>query len=130
MGLMGPRNAQVALLASATKTATNATAKLRNRHVRGVLLLLNVSAASGTGGLTVRIRAYETISGNTINLLADTAAITATGTYGFLLHPNAGAAADGIRVSRAFLLSQDWDVQISHGDASNYTYSLSAELLP
>jgi len=110
------------LLASAARTATTSSPTLRNRWHRGVQLVLNVTAASGTGGLTLHIQQVDRDSGNTIDLAVDSATITATGTYGFQMAPTANAAT-------ALYLPTDWCVKVVHGDGSSYTYSLGATLL-
>jgi hypothetical protein len=121
--------AELTLLASAARTADpTVTAETDNQHP-GVLLILDVSAASGTGGLTVSVRGYDPISDNTFDLLVDQNAILATGTYAFLLALGAARGANGLRVSEGFVLPRKWDVTVVHGDGSSYTYSLSATML-
>lgn len=121
--------AALTLLASAARTSTTATTAETANQYTGVLLILDVSAASGTGGLTVTVRGYDPISDNTFNLLVDTLAITATGTYGFVVAIGASAPADGIRGSASYTLPPKWDVSIAHGDGSSYTYSLAAVVI-
>lgn len=118
------------ILESALRTATQTVAGFKPIGKRGLQLILRVSAASGTGGLTVKIRATDLISGEAVELLADAAPIIATGTFAFVLHPDRGAAAHGVRIAVAGQIPRDWDVQVVHGDASSYTYSVSGELLP
>lgn len=121
--------ATLTLLSSAARTSTTtATAQTANQFP-GVLLILDVSTASGTGGLTLTIRGYDPISDNTFDLLVDSTAITATGTFAFLIQTGSGAAAEGVRVSEQFTLPAKWDVSIAHGDGSSYTYSLAAILI-
>jgi hypothetical protein len=122
------RNYRVRLLASAVRAATTATTKQVNRRHTSVLLTLSVTVASGTGGLTLSIRGYDPVSGNTITLLQDGAPILATGTYGFALGPWGFHTDDGLRAAEGCALPLDWDVSIAHGDGSDYTYSLAATL--
>ncbi len=122
-------NYEITPLQSATRTATTSSPTLVNRRHTGVLAILNVSAASGTGGLTTKIQGKDPVSGNWIDLLADGAAILAAGTYGFELNPSAGAASGGVRAAVARHLPQEWRVTVAHGDGSNYTYSVSATLM-
>lgn len=119
--------AQRGLLPSATRSASTASSQMQDRNSNTARLYLNVTAASGTGGLTLQLRGYDKESGNAAVIFADGSAITATGLYVFELGP-AVAAADSHRraVLNAFL-PVVWDVNINHGDGSNYTYSLSAE---
>ena len=110
------------LLPSAARTATATSPVLRNRRHRGVQLVLVVTAASGTGGLTIHIQQVDRDSGNAIDLAVDGNTITATGTFGFQMAPGASA-------STPLFLPTDWQVQVVHGDGSSYTYSLNATLL-
>jgi hypothetical protein len=117
---------ELTLLGSAARTADpTVTAETNNQHP-GVLLVLDVSAASGTGGLSLSVRGYDPISDNTFDVLADPEAILATGTYAFLVAPAASRGANGLRVTEAGYLPRKWDVAIVHGDGSSYTYSLAA----
>ena len=117
-------------LALATRIATTASPQMRNRWHDGVLVALAVIAASGTGGLTLHVRGYDSSSGSSYDLLADTAPITTAGEYVFLLKTAAGAASNGVRVVASRPLPKLWDIQVVHGDGSNYTYSVTATLLP
>jgi len=110
------------LLPSAARTATTASPVLRNRRHRGIQVVLVVTAASGTGGLTIHIQQVDRDSGNAIDLAVDAAVITATGTYGFQMAPGAGSATP-------LYLPTDFQVEVAHGDGSSYTYSLSCTLL-
>lgn len=117
------------LLASAARTATTSSPALRNRYHRGIHLVLDVTAASGTGGLTLKVQQVDRDTGKTVDLLVDGSAITATGTYGFQMALSEGAAGNGIRAAASRALPTDWQVTVTHGDTSSYTYSLSATLL-
>ncbi len=121
-------NYRVILLASAARTAAATPVKQINRRHASVLVTLSVTAASGTGGLTLSIRGYDPVSGNTISLLTDAAAITATGTYAFLLGPWGMTTPDALRAAEGCNLPRDWDVNVAHGDGSSYTYSVAATL--
>lgn len=120
--------AQRVLLESAARTATTVTQQQQDAAMRSVRLYLNVTAASGTGGLTLAIRGRDKASSDAAAIAKDTTAITATGLYVFELAPGIAAADSQRRLALAALLPVVWDVQIAHGDGSNYTYSLSAEL--
>jgi hypothetical protein len=87
---------------------------------------LNVTAASGTGGLTVRIQAQDPVSGNWVSVNAAPTAVTATGTYFYQVYPGASA---GATQTTSSVLSHTWRIQINVGDSSSYTYSLGASLI-
>jgi|HubBroStandDraft_4_1064222.scaffolds.fasta_scaffold03234_4 hypothetical protein len=117
------------LLASAARTATATSIALRNRWHKGLHVVLVVTAASGSGGLTVHIQQVDRDSGNTVDLLVAGAAVTAIGTYAYQLAPGEGAAASGILVAVGRQLPTDWQVSVVAGDASSYTYQLNGLLL-
>lgn len=125
-----------ALLPMLARTAAAACQKFADPEQQAIRVYLNVTAASGTGGLTVQVRGYDPISmrlGNTpvaANLNTGGAAITATGLYLFDLGLSVGAVSAGIHDSAARFLPYNWDVNVAVGDASSYTYSLSCEVFP
>lgn len=122
-------NTEGTLLADAARTANTSSATQTNRNGRGVIATLRVNAASGTGGLTLKIIGQEPIGGFSYVCLTASAAITATGTYAYELYPgsstagSAGAALVNTRV--AGILPRTWFAQVVHGDASSYTYNVS-----
>jgi hypothetical protein len=117
------------LLASAARTATATSVALRNRWHKGLHVTLVVTAASGTGGLTLHIQQVDRATGNTIDLLVDGAAIIATGTYAFQLAPGQGVLSAGVRIAISRQLPTDWQVSVVAGDGSSYTYQLNGLLL-
>src|SRR5579871_3766078 len=77
-------NQDMTLLASAARTATTNSAPQTNQNARGVLVYLNVTAASGTGGLRLAVQAQDPVSGNYININLLPTAVTATGLTAYL----------------------------------------------
>ena len=138
---MKNRNQRV-LLRSAVRTIATATSSVTNAVTNGntaavgpsfeyechtARFYLNVTAASGTGGLTFQLRGWDKASNTSVVLAADTAPITATGLYVFEVAPSIAAASGVRRVAFNAYLPVQWDVNIAVGDASSYTYSLSME---
>ena len=123
----------VSLLASAARTATTASADQVNYSARGVMVCLNVTAASGTGGLQVRLIYDDLISGGGAFVGTPPTAIVATGFYSYIFYPGAGLAAiAGNQQVNGVLsapLPRNWKASIQHGDASSYTYSVEAGYL-
>ena len=120
------------LLPLAARTAQTVATNPDNpdRDSVGARLYLNVTAASGTGGLKCIIRGYDNVSGLPVNITAGGALVTATGTYCYEMYPGMPAAiAGGVLERSGSVLPMDWDVLVTVGDASSYTYSLSAEVL-
>ncbi len=118
-------------LASATRTTSTITTDISARGFRGLILYLNVTAASGTGGLTPRLIAKDPLSGVTSVSAAVSAAATSTGLRVFHFGPGVGTlSGTGIGWGAAsVMLSNTFQLQVLHGDASNYTYSLTYELI-
>lgn len=99
-----------------------------NFQARGILLFLSVSAASGTGGLTMSVRAYgPTQSTGGIAIATAAAAVIATGTTALLVYPSAVA---GYTTNVNSVLPARWGVNVAVGDASSNTYQVHAYLLP
>jgi hypothetical protein len=117
-------NTQGTLLASQARTGTTVTPNQTNYNAKGVLVFLDVTVASGTGGLTVYFEMIDPVTGKTAILNATPAAITATGSYMFELYPGNNAASNDVKQRTAGALPRVWNVKISHGDGTTYTYSV------
>jgi hypothetical protein len=117
-------NVEGTLLASATRTADTATADQTNHNGRGVILFLNVTAASGTGGVRAIVQGKDPVSGTyTPSFGATPTFRTATGVYVYVYYPGA-AGVGGLDQTSQTVLPRTWRALVQHGDASNYTYSL------
>lgn len=123
-------NTQGTLLASAPRTAITASPVQTNYNARGVLIHLYVSAASGTGGLTLRIAGYDPVTGFTMYLNSTPTAITATGISGYMLYPGI-ALGTTVNMNQVIgvALPRTWKVDVFHGDTSSYTYSVGFSLI-
>lgn len=123
-------NSEGRLLPSAARTATATSATMKNFTARGVFVGIVVTAAT-TGGLTLRIRGLDTISGDNYTLGSYTQ-ITATGRYGFILYPGAVTAAlagsGTVQTIGTAFLPRQWYIDVTAGDASSWTYSVSYAL--
>lgn len=127
-------NHEGTLLTSAARTAETASAVQTNYGCVGVIAVLNITVASGTGGLILRFVATDPTSTNPIVLNVDISpAITTTGRYGFELSPGSSTAAAGgngfLHQRTAGRLPLTWHARITVGDASSYTYSVGYMLL-
>lgn len=126
-------NVEVTLLPSAARTVATSSALVDNIASRGVIVILAISAASGAGGLQVKIQGLDPVSGNFYQLNASPTAIIAAGTYAYEIFPGsstAGSAGDGLVNQRVSgLLPKTWRVTVAVGDSSSYTYSLTAVML-
>ena len=108
------------------RTATVASPQYNLFGRRTAIIFLNVTAASGTGGLTLQLRGYDGF-GNVANFFAASAAVTATGTFVYVVSAATLTAAAGVTQVAQMAVPQFVDIQVSHGDSSSYTYSVSAE---
>lgn len=121
------------LMASAARTATTITAALSSRGFSGALIHWNVTAASGTGGLTLRLVAVDPISA-VQTVVGSLPAVTTVGSRIFQIAPGVGGAAVASVFSNAGLigarLPTTFQVQVLHADASSYTYAANIEFLP
>jgi hypothetical protein len=117
------------LLASAARTAQTTSADQTNQNARGVQVVLNVTVASGTGGLQVKVQAKDSVSGQYYDLNADPTAVTTTGTYIYEVYPGVGAASGSVTQRTSSGLPQTWRVLVKVGDNSSYTYSIGASTI-
>lgn len=115
-------NTSGTLLTSQARTANPSSTPQTNYNARGVLITLNVTASSGTGGLTLRIQAQDPASGTFFNYNASPTAVTATGMYSYLLYP--GISGGFTTQLTPIVLPKTWQIVVSHGDGTSYTYSV------
>jgi hypothetical protein len=122
-------NLDLTLLASAARTAATASSDQTNYNGSRVMVFLNVTVASGTGGLTVQIQGKDPVSGNYVNLNANPTAVTGTGMTTYELALGDGAASGQVTQRTGGLLPRTWRVNVAVGDSSSYTYSLGASVI-
>lgn len=118
-------NQEVTVLASGARTATPADVELQNAGARGVVLVIDVTAYTATGSLTVTLKGKDPLSGKVYTLLAS-AAINAVGTTVLKVYPGLTAAANAVANDH---LPKTWVVSAVHGNAVSLTYSIGALLL-
>lgn len=119
-------NVEGTALASAARTATTHSPDITNPNGKGVIAYLNVTAASGTGGLTLRYAFRDPLSGVYANVNAAPTPVTAVGGFVYVLYPGAtggGTQVTGGPAPRTFRIS------VFAADGSSYTYSVSYCLL-
>lgn len=122
-------NTQGTLLASAARTTTTGSPTQTNYNAKGVLVVLDVTAASGTGGLQPTIRGLDPVTAKVCALTIAPTAITATGTYVFEIYPGSTGTGGVVTQRTSGVLPRTWVVNIQHGDASSYTYSVGYVLI-
>lgn len=131
----GEKPNPVALLTNVTRTTSYRSDTLTAKTENGILVVLTVTAASGTGGLTVRINAQEQPIHAGTNppwftpLNNAPPAVTTTGNYTYVLYPFGAAGGGAVNQATAGFLPRDFSISVDHGDSSSYTYSLGYSLL-
>lgn len=118
-------------LASAARTVSTTGADIVTNGRQAAIAVLNVTVASGTGGLSVRWQMKDPISGNYVNI-GTGGNRTTTGTqvtgYGIGTTRVVGGATVGSLDGIEFPLGSKIRVQVVHGDGSSYTYSVAIVL--
>lgn len=112
----------------AARTAGASISNLSGLGFRGVRAYLDITAASGTGGLMVLFRAIGPRA-TTAALNTGGAAQTTTGLKIYELYLNAAAAAAGVVDAASRRLPKLFEVAVTADDGSSYTYQLDLELL-
>ena len=117
------------LIPTGTFNANNACGQQKDPTAVALRLYLNVTAVSGTGGISPVVRGYDKISGNTVELTSGGDPVNTTGTYAYEMAIAADPAFGSLREAVSRIVPYVWDVIVKAIDGSNYTYSLSAEVL-
>ena len=115
------------LLASAERTATTNTDDISvPGGIRGVRVVIDVTAITDTPSVVPKIRAKDALSGQYIDLL-EGAAITGTGTTALVVYPGTAAVANEVA---DLPLGSIFRVSLEHADTDAITYSVAADLVP
>jgi hypothetical protein len=115
--------------AARTTALSDLVSRENTAGMKGLLVFLVVTAASGTGGLTMQVRALPpgAQSGGPVAAAAS-AAVIGTGTTALCLYP-AVTATSAPYTTVNTILPPRFSINVAVGDASSYTYSLAAFLL-
>lgn len=122
-------NTQGTLLASAARTTSQTSGVQTNYNARGCIMVLNVTAVSGTGGLKVSFQASAQSSGAFFQMNADPTTVTAVGKYSYVLYPGIGSPVGQVTQTTNMVLPRSWYGYVSHVDSSSYTYQLEYLLI-
>lgn len=119
-------------LASAARTASTLSSNFSTRGARGIIVYLNITAASGTGGLMPRLFGVDPLTSAVATSGSVNTPVTTVGLRVYHFGPGCGAANQGTAAwgSVGVQLGALSAIQIFHNDASSYTYSVSYELVP
>jgi hypothetical protein len=116
----------VVLLASAVRAATNNTADQTNLNFRGVHVTVDVTVVPGVDTVTPKIQGKNGLTGVYYDILIGTAMV-AVATQTLKVYPGLLAAANAVAND---VLPKTWRVVLTHSAASNFTYSVGAQLHP
>lgn len=106
------------LLASSARTATAAVTF--NSPCIGGIVVINVSAATGSPSVTFTLAGLDPASDTAYTILAS-AAITGTGTTVLRIHPSLTASANAIAKD---VLPEAMKLTAAHGNTDSITYSV------
>lgn len=115
--------AQLTILPSAARTATNASIDYSLGHGGYGRFTIDVTAAPGVDTVTFNIQAKDATSGKYTTLLASTA-LAGTGTVILEIGPTITASANA---TANRLLPETFRVQVVHSAATSFTYSVGLE---
>lgn len=126
-------NAEATALAFAARTAEANSGNITNYNHRGIIVYLDVTVASGTGGLQIKIESIDPTTNNRHQLNVTPTAITAVARHSYELSPGGSTAAPGgtgnLTQRTAGSLPRTFRITVSVGDASSYTYSVGYHLI-
>jgi len=123
-----PELAPVALLTSAARTTTTASADQIATVARGAVVVLDLTAFTTAASLILKIRRKNDDASYT-DIATAAAALTAVGKQVVVLDPLAGAEIAGFDKCVSGALPRDWGIQVVHGNGNSHTYAVSAYLI-
>jgi hypothetical protein len=115
-----PRHILNTALSSAARTATVSSSDINtDAPYHGIIVYLDVTVASGTGGLQVIIEGKDPTSGNYVPINATPTLVITTGTKAYVVYSGIGAAAGGVVQTTSNILPLPFRIRIAVGDASS-----------
>jgi len=127
-------NTEKTVLPSGTRTASGNSADQTNFNARGVIVVIDITAVSGTfaagEGLSISIRGKDPSSGKYFVLLTDIGPYTAPGTYCMMVYPGATDAGAKITSENDIPLPRTWRVEYYiSGTNPSFTFSVGASYI-
>ena len=116
------------VLPSTTSAGSGNTPAIGNGDgIKGALIIVDVTAASGTGhALALTLQVADPVTGNNVTLATIAADISGTGTYTYLIYPAAVASITPVYPVLPAGCSIGYAIT---GTTPSYTFSISACLL-
>lgn len=125
-------NSETGALVTLTAASTGGnSADLSNTDWRGVNVVVNVTAITGTTPtLTVSIQGKDPVSGQYYTLVTNGSAINATGTFVFSVYPGGPTSTSSPAFSTASPLPRTWRILYAIGGTTPaVTATMSASLI-
>jgi hypothetical protein len=117
-------------LANAARTTQTNTADIVAPTHRGIIVYLHVAAASGTGGLTLRIQGKDAFTGAYVTLATVSTAVTLVSVTSLIFGGGGGSSGASSPAIVGGILPDVFRIIVIPGDASSYTYAVSYILIP
>lgn len=113
-------------LASASRTVTTQSSDIDCTGFQGLIVYLNISAAPGAGGLSMRLRGQDPVTGNYFSLYNGTLSLNSINFVAGVFGPGAGGVFNGTYGLGAsgLYLPDVARIEITHATADPYTYSV------
>jgi len=124
-------NDELALLASAARTATTNSEPQANNSHRGMILVVNVTARAAATTLTPALQLRDLVSGEYVTIWTAAAAInTGDATVAYLFYPSPNTDAASLYTEAVdMVIPTRWRAVMTHGDADSITYSVAAMMI-
>jgi hypothetical protein len=119
---MHPR--QQTILPSASRTADSFTHVSAESDAGAMYVVLDITSVPGAQTLTLNIRGKDTLSGQTF-LLLQSAALSASGRYVYLVGRGNAAAGGGVTAVANLAIPPLMEFFVDHSAAGTWTYSLA-----
>jgi len=131
---MWRNNTEVTVLASATRTTSGASSDQTNFNARGVIVVVDITAVSGTfatgEGLKLWIAAKDGTSGKRFAISPVIGPYTASGLYHILIYPGTTDTAARITAENDIPLPRTWNVTYDiTGTNPSFTFSVGASYI-
>ncbi|RAV22205.1 hypothetical protein [Paenibacillus contaminans] len=115
-------NEILTVLPSAARTTAQSSQDFENFHNRGVKVVVDITAVTGSPILTVKIQGKDHTSGKYYDILTS-AALTAQGTTVLTVYPGVTPVTN---VTIDNVIPRFWRVSVTVGNSDSATYSIGA----
>ena len=124
--MQGNINREIALLASAARTAEADSELQGNFSAKGITLVVDVTADPALASITPNILMRDPASGKDVVIWTAAAVINAVGTFTYQLYPGTVAADFDGTEAASIVLPHKWTFRMTVADTAPMTYSVGA----